>query len=38
MPSSFVIGRDGRIRLQHEGFREADRAPLEAALVAALRA
>lgn len=37
MPSSFVIGRDGRIRLQHEGFRDADRAPLEAALVAALR-
>lgn len=38
MPTSFVIGRDGRIRLQHEGFREADREPLETALVAALRA
>lgn len=38
MPSSFVIGRDGRVRLQHEGFRDADRVPLEATLVAALRA
>ncbi len=36
MPTSFVIGRDGRIRLQHDGFREADRAPLEVALVQAL--
>ena len=38
MPSSFVIGRDGRVRLQHDGFRDEDRAPLEAALGQALRA
>ena len=38
MPSSFVIGRDGRVRLQHDGFREEDRAPLEAAIAQALRA
>ena len=38
MPSSFVIGRDGRVRLQHDGFREEDRAPLETALLQALRA
>ncbi len=37
MPSSFVIGRDGRVRLQHDGFREEDRAPLEAAIAQALR-
>jgi hypothetical protein len=37
MPSSFVIGRDGRVRLQHDGFREEDRAPLEAAIALALR-
>jgi thiol-disulfide isomerase/thioredoxin len=37
MPSSFVIGRDGRIRLQHEGFRDEDKAALEAALQQALR-
>ena len=38
MPSSFVIGRDGRVRLQHDGFREEDRVPLEAAITQALRA
>lgn len=38
MPSSFVIGRDGRVRLQHDGFREEDRVPLEAAIAQALRA
>jgi thiol-disulfide isomerase/thioredoxin len=37
MPSSFVIGRDGRVRLQHDGFREEDRVPLEAAIRQALR-
>lgn len=38
MPSSFVIGRDGRVRLQHDGFRAEDTAPLEYALLQALRA
>lgn len=38
MPSSFVIGRDGRIRLQHDGFRDEDTAALDAALQQALRA
>jgi cytochrome c biogenesis protein CcmG, thiol:disulfide interchange protein DsbE len=38
MPSSFIVGRDGRIRVQHDGFREADQAPLEAALRQALAA
>jgi cytochrome c biogenesis protein CcmG, thiol:disulfide interchange protein DsbE len=38
MPSSFIIGRDSRLRLQHGGFREADEAPLEAALRQALAA
>lgn len=38
MPTTFVIGRDGRIRLQHDGFRDEDRAPLEAALREALAA
>ncbi len=37
MPSSFVIGRDGRIRLQHDGFRDEDTAGLDAALQQALR-
>jgi thiol-disulfide isomerase/thioredoxin len=37
MPSSFVIGRDGRIRLQHDGFRDEDTAALDAALQQALR-
>ncbi len=36
MPTSFIIGRDGRIRQQHDGFRDTDQAPLEAALRQAL--
>ena len=38
MPSSLIIGRDGVVRVHHAGFRDDDRAPLEAALDAALRA
>jgi cytochrome c biogenesis protein CcmG, thiol:disulfide interchange protein DsbE len=38
MPSSLIIGRDGLVRMHHAGFRDDDRAPLEAALDAALRA
>lgn len=38
MPSSLIIGRDGIVRLHHAGFRDDDRAALEAALDAALRA
>jgi thiol-disulfide isomerase/thioredoxin len=36
MPSSVLIGADGVVVQQHSGFRDADRAPLEAAIVAAL--
>lgn len=36
MPTSFIIGRDGRVRLHHRGFKEADTAELEAALRQAL--
>ncbi len=36
MPTSFIIGRDGRVRLQHDGFREVDQGPLETALKQAL--
>ena len=32
MPSSFLIGRDGVPRVQHAGFRSADREPLERAI------
>lgn len=37
MPSSVLIGADGRVRLQHVGFRDDDRAALEAAVDEALR-
>jgi thiol-disulfide isomerase/thioredoxin len=37
MPTSFLIGTDGRVLLRHEGFKDDDRAALEAAIVAALR-
>ena len=37
MPTSVLIGSDGRVLLRHEGFRDDDRAALEAAIVAALR-
>jgi thiol-disulfide isomerase/thioredoxin len=36
MPSSVLIGADGTVIRQHAGFREDDRAALEAAIVAAL--
>jgi thiol-disulfide isomerase/thioredoxin len=36
MPTSVLIGADGRVVQQHAGFRDDDKAPLEAAIVAAL--
>jgi thiol-disulfide isomerase/thioredoxin len=36
MPSSYLIGADGRILLTHTGFRDEQRKELEAAIVAAL--
>ena len=36
MPSSFVIGRDGRIRAAHRGFKVKQQAEYEAILVEAL--
>lgn len=36
MPSSVLIGADGRIAMRHAGFRADDTAPLEAAIAAAL--
>ncbi|MFO0458360.1 MAG: TlpA disulfide reductase family protein [Burkholderiales bacterium] len=36
MPTSVLIGRDGRVLYAHEGFRDADRAVLEALIEAAL--
>ncbi len=36
MPSSVLVAPDGRVLMQHTGFRDDDRAPLEAAIVAAL--
>lgn len=36
MPTSLLLGRDGRLALRHEGFKDDDRALLEAAIVAAL--
>lgn len=38
MPSSVLIGPDGKVLLQHAGFREADRAELESRIAAALGA
>ncbi|MCX6179513.1 MAG: TlpA disulfide reductase family protein [Chlorobiales bacterium] len=38
MPTSFLVGRDGRIIFQHLGFKEADRAGLEKQIKAALEA
>jgi len=37
MPTSVLVGADGRVLLQHTGFRDEDRATLEAAVVDALR-
>ncbi|MEY2685826.1 MAG: hypothetical protein RL375_24 [Pseudomonadota bacterium] len=36
MPSSVLIGPDGRVLAQHSGFRDAHRAELEASILAAL--
>lgn len=36
MPTSLLIGADGRVLLQHDGFRDSDRPTLEAAVEAAL--
>ena len=38
MPSSVLIGPDGKVLSEHAGFREADRVELEAKIVAALGA
>ncbi|MCX6179509.1 MAG: TlpA disulfide reductase family protein [Chlorobiales bacterium] len=38
MPTSFLIGRDGRIVFQHLGFKESDRESLEKQIKAALEA
>jgi cytochrome c biogenesis protein CcmG/thiol:disulfide interchange protein DsbE len=37
MPSSVLVSADGRVLLHHTGFRDDDRAPLEAAVAAALK-
>jgi cytochrome c biogenesis protein CcmG/thiol:disulfide interchange protein DsbE len=36
MPTAFLVGRDGRVRLVHAGFVDDDRMTLDAAIVAAL--
>ena len=36
MPSSVLVGADGKVIQQHAGFRDDDKAALEAAIVAAL--
>ena len=36
MPSSFLIGTDGRVLYAHAGFRDADKADLEQRIRAAL--
>jgi thiol-disulfide isomerase/thioredoxin len=36
MPTSVLVGADGRVIKKHTGFRDEDRAALEAAIVAAL--
>jgi thiol-disulfide isomerase/thioredoxin len=38
MPSSVLIGPDGKVLLEHAGFREADRAELESKIKSALGA
>lgn len=38
MPSSVLIGADGKVIAEHSGFRDSDRAALEAQIVAALGA
>ena len=36
MPTSYLIGRDGKVLAEHIGFKDADRAALEAKLQSAL--
>jgi predicted regulator of Ras-like GTPase activity (Roadblock/LC7/MglB family) len=36
MPTSVLVGADGRVIKKHAGFKDDDRAGLEAAIVAAL--
>ena len=36
MPSAVIVGADGRVLHVHAGFRDGDKAALEAAIVAAL--
>lgn len=36
MPTSVLVGADGLVLRHHEGFKDDDRAPLEAAITAAL--
>jgi len=38
MPTSFLIGRDGKIILEHAGFKESDRETLEQQIKSALEA
>lgn len=38
MPSSLLIGRDGKVILEHSGFNDADRAELEKKILSALEA
>ena len=38
MPTSFLIGRDGKVIMQHAGFRESDREDLEQQIQKALEA
>jgi peroxiredoxin len=38
MPTSFLVGRDGKIISSHVGFKEADREDLEKQIKAALEA
>ncbi|NTW11145.1 MAG: TlpA family protein disulfide reductase [Chlorobiaceae bacterium] len=38
MPTSFLIGRDGKIILEHAGFKEGDRESLEQQIKSALEA
>ena len=38
MPSSYLIGRDGRVLVAHKGFREEDRQDLDARIALALGA
>jgi hypothetical protein len=38
MPSSVLVGRDGKVLVLHKGFRADDRQPLEQRIAAALAA